>query len=370
MRGPMTKQRSAYRYLTPGGAGERLYGAIVVLVLLFAWAAPSFAEDEEDCLLCHRYPGLARVDEEGKFRLLFVNEEMEKVGSHGRVKCGNCHDGLKKIPHEKKIEGVDCIRECHVQEPSTKKKFSHKPIQDILDKSVHGKIAPDGKPRKYPEDLPNCKSCHENPLYRPLAFYKIVRPGLSERALGRCRACHEKEDFLKTFYMHVSGRLHKSRAPQNVIEVCGRCHEDSGIIKRHDLPQAAFTFKETFHGKGINTGSEKLPDCTDCHVKEGKSVHTILPAKDPLSSVNKNNRSKTCSQPDCHPKADKNLADFKVHLDPHDKESIIEKYTISFFILLTAGTLLGFFGLLLLEQVRFLFPDVAFRKERRDGHGK
>ena len=345
-------------------------GGALLIALLIACPATLFAADEENCLMCHRYPGLARVDDEGKLRLLFVNAEMEKVGSHGRVKCGDCHEGLEKIPHEIKEGGVNCTKECHVQEPSTSKKFSHKPIQDILDKSVHGKIDHEGKPRKHPEDLPSCKNCHENPLYRPLAFYKLVRPGLSERAIGKCRACHEKDEFIKTFYMHVSGRLNKSRAPEEVIKVCGTCHEDPGLIKRHELKNAVFTYKETFHGKGVSTGSEKLPDCTDCHVREGSSTHTILSQKDPLSSIHLDNRFKTCSQTDCHPKAAKNLAGFKVHLDPHDQESIIEKYVIWFFIILTACTLLIFFGLLFLEQVRFLFPDAALRKERRNNHGK
>jgi hypothetical protein len=111
----------------------------------------------------------------------------------------------------------------------------------------------EGKEKKYVEDYPNCKNCHDNPLYRPLSFFKKVRPGISEASLGRCRVCHKKEEFVFQFYNHVTTRLHKSRNPLNIAEMCGRCHDDPTLVARHELStKAVFSYGETFHGKAAS----------------------------------------------------------------------------------------------------------------------
>ena len=43
--------------------------------------------DAEDCLMCHRFRGLARVDKEGTYRLFHVDETLFNRGPHARVSC-------------------------------------------------------------------------------------------------------------------------------------------------------------------------------------------------------------------------------------------------------------------------------------------
>jgi hypothetical protein len=343
----------------------RLYLFPYVLFLLFTFLIPtnSYTADISNCVLCHKYPGLSMIDEEGKFRLFYINEDIFANSTHARVKCEGCHTDIKKIPHDP-AKKVDCLVECHITEPTSEKKFSHKDVAEFVEKSVHGKYDKDGKLKKYPEDLPTCKDCHDNPLYRPLAFFKIVRPGISEESLGRCRVCHKKEDFVNYFYRHVTTRLHKSRNPLNIAQMCGKCHDDPEKMARHGLSRTAFSYGETFHGKAASYLDERVPDCLDCHVKKGQSVHQMLSYKDPESPVFKDNVAKVCAKPECHPKGTEKLGKYRVHAEFNLKKNPVEYYFTLFFIFLTGGTLLPLMCIIFFDLLRRLFPNVT-RKRRR-----
>jgi len=324
------------------------------------------AADIGNCLLCHKYPGISRVDTEGKFRLFYVNEDIFNKSVHAKVKCEGCHTDIKKIPHEP-AKKVDCLTQCHIVEPSSEQKFSHKDAADFLAASVHGELDTYGNPKKFPEDLPKCKDCHDNPLYRPLSFFKKVRPGVSETALGRCRVCHKKDDFIYRFYNHITTRLHKIRNPKNIAEVCARCHDDPTIVKRHNLStRAAVSYGETFHGKAANFLDERVPDCLDCHVNRGQSVHQMLSHEDPVSITHINNRDLTCSNIDCHPKSTPKLAEYKVHVEYNLEENPRHYYFTTMFILLTGGTLLPLMGIMFLDLTRRLFPNATLRRRKRN----
>jgi hypothetical protein len=314
----------------------------------------SYSADIGNCLLCHKYPGLSRIDEDGKLRLLFVNEDIFNNSIHAKVKCEGCHPDIKKIPHDP-AKKVDCLAQCHILEPSSEKKFSHKDVDKFLSDSVHGKLDKEGKQKKFPEDLPYCKDCHDNPLYRPLSFFKKVRPGISDMALGRCRVCHKKDDFIFRFYNHVTTRLHKIRNPKNIAEVCGRCHDDPELIARHNLStKAAYSYGETFHGKAAGYLDERIPDCLDCHINRGESVHQMLSYKDPLSITYEGNKIKSCSGVDCHPKASPNLARYKVHTEFNLDQSPAQYYFTVFFITLTGLTLFPLMGIMFMDLLRRL----------------
>ncbi len=126
--------------------------SLILGAVLFFIPFNSFASDIGNCLLCHKYPGLSRIDEDGKMRLLFVNENIFNNSIHAKVKCEGCHPDIKKIPHDP-AKKVDCLLECHIVEPSSEKKFSHKDVDSFLSKSVHGKLDKDGKSKKHPEYL-------------------------------------------------------------------------------------------------------------------------------------------------------------------------------------------------------------------------
>jgi len=327
-------------------------------------ATDALASDIGNCLLCHKYPGLSRIDEEGKFRLLYVNESIFANSVHAKVKCEGCHTDIKKIPHDP-AKKVNCLSECHIIEPSSEQKFSHKEVAMFLSKSVHAKLDENQKSKKYAEDMPYCLDCHDNPIYRPLSFFKRVRPGISEMALGRCRVCHKKDEFIFRFYNHVTTRLHTTRSPKNIAEMCGRCHDDPKIVARHNLTtKAVYSYGETFHGKAANYLDERIPDCLDCHVNRGKSVHQMLSHEDPLSITYETNKSAICTNIECHPKATPKLANYKVHLELTPENSPKEYYLQLFFIALTGGTLLPLMGIMFLDLFRRLFPNIRITRRK------
>jgi hypothetical protein len=173
--------------------------SVVAVCLILSSPKFSIASDVGNCLLCHKYPGLSRIEgDKGIFRLLYVNEETFNSSMHAKVKCEGCHTDIKKIPHEP-AKKVDCLTQCHIVEPSSEQKFSHKDVADFLENSIHGKLDKAKQPKKFPDDLPTCKKCHDNPLFRPVSFNKTIMPGISEQALGRCRVCHKKVEFIYRF---------------------------------------------------------------------------------------------------------------------------------------------------------------------------
>lgn len=337
---------------------------LILLLLLLIGPLHSYAADIGNCLLCHKYPGLSRIDEDGNLRLLFVNEEVFNNSVHARVKCEGCHPDVKKIPHDP-AKKVDCLAQCHIKEPTTEKKFSHAEVAKFLAKSVHGELDHKQKPKKYTEDLPSCKNCHDNPLYRPISFFKTVRPGISETALGRCRVCHKKDEFIFMFYNHVTTRLHKIRSPKNIAEMCGRCHDNPELAARHNLStRAAYSYGETFHGKAASFLDERIPDCLDCHVLRGRSIHQMLSRKDPNSITHENNKAEICSNLDCHPTASPKFSNYKVHAEFDLTQSPKQYYTRVFFIVITGGTLLPLMGIMFLDLIRRLFPNAALKRSK------
>ncbi|MDP2783821.1 MAG: hypothetical protein Q8O38_04415 [Sulfurimicrobium sp.] len=334
-------------------------------LLLCGMAGVSNAEDELNCVLCHKHRGLSRIDENGNFRLFYINEALFEEGPHVRVKCMDCHRDISKIPHDP-AKKVDCTTECHLTEPSGQKKFSHKPVSDMLAKSVHGKLDADGSAKEHQQDYPGCKDCHEEPLYRPLSFFKGKTSGVSERSLSRCKTCHTTGKFAESFYKHVTSRLQKSRKPAETVGVCAKCHGDKEFQQRHKLDDVVTSYKETYHWKAIRFGSEETPDCVDCHVVKGEGVHFIEGKDSPTSASNKKNVPTTCRTSECHEKASANLADFQVHVT-YDKDKYpLQHYMLVFFTWLMAGVLYFFLILIILELLRRLFPNFSFKKSPDD----
>ncbi len=325
----------------------------------------SFGADIGNCLLCHKYPGLSRVDENGKLRLLYINEAVFNTSMHAKVKCEGCHTDIQKIPHDP-AKKVDCLTQCHIVEPSSEQKFSHKDVAEFLQKSVHSPVDADGNPKPFPEDFPDCKKCHDNPLYRPMSFNKMMLPGISETALGRCRVCHKKDDFIYQFYNHVTTRLRRSRNPKNIAESCARCHDDTKLMKRHNLStKAVYSYGESFHGKAATFLDERIPDCLDCHVNPGESVHQMLSYKNPLSAVSLQNRGRICATAECHPRATPKMAEYQVHAEFNLNQSPVRYYFTVFFIALTGGTLLPLMGIIFLDCLRRLFPNAGLIQRKK-----
>ncbi len=146
--------------------------------------------------------------------------------------------------------------------------------------------------------------------------------------------------------------------------------EDDEIIARHNLStKAVFSYGETFHGKAARFLDERIPDCLDCHVKRGESVHQMLSHTDPNSITHPNNRIRICASTECHPNATPQMASYKVHAEFNKEQNAFHYYFQVFFILLTGGTLLPLMGLLLLDLIRRLFPNAVIKRSQST-HGK
>jgi hypothetical protein len=330
--------------------------------LLAALPVANWAADVGNCLMCHKYPGLSWVTEEGELRICYVNENTFNSSVHSKVKCQGCHTDVDKIPHDP-AKKVDCLAQCHIEEPTTAKKFSHEHAAHFLSQSVHSKYDQDGNLKKHADDYPECKDCHDNPLWRPLAFGKSQRAGISDSALGRCRVCHQSDEFIFRYYNHVTTRLHKIRNPKNIAEACGRCHNDPELVARHNLrTQAALSYNDSFHGKAASFLDERIPDCLDCHVRQGESVHQMLSDEDPRSITHPQNKAQTCASADCHPDASPKLATYDVHAEFALDQSPGQFYFTVFFVFLTGGVLLPLMAIIFLDLLRRLFPDLVLRK--------
>jgi hypothetical protein len=159
--------------------------------------------------------------------------------------------------------------------------------------------------------------------------------------------------------------LHKSRNPLNIAEVCARCHDDLKIVARHKLStKAVFSYGETFHGKAARFLDERIPDCLDCHVRKGESVHQMLSRDNPESSTHENNKGDICTNIDCHPSASPKLAKYGVHSEFSLVQSPAQYFFTVFFIILTGGTLLPLMGIIFLDIVRRFFPHATIGRRK------
>ncbi len=342
------------------------YVKFLLTIISFVLLMPEvYAGDELNCVLCHKHRGLSRIDKDGEFRLFYINQDLFESGPHRRNKCKDCHTDIDRIPHNP-AKKVDCTQQCHIIEPSGQKKFSHKNIAKKLASSVHGKLDENGMPKEYAEDYPQCKNCHDQPLYRPFSYYKgKMVPGISKRSISRCKSCHTTGNFAEDFYEHVTTRLHKSRYSIETIEVCAKCHQDKAFRERHDLDDVITSYKDTFHGKMVILGSERTPDCIDCHVVAGENAHLIESKDTETSAVHKNNLSTTCRASGCHEKAAAQIASFQTHVTYDRHKYPMQFYMLIFFKALMALILYFFLALIFFELLRRLFPKFAFFKEKK-----
>ena len=115
----------------------------------------------------------------------------------------------------------------------------------------------------------------------------------------------------------------------------------------------------------IALGSEKTPDCLDCHVVEGENNH-LIEAKDvQTSSTHKDNVGMTCRASDCHSKASAELASFQTHVTYEREKYPMQFYMLIGFKALMAFVLYFFLILIFFELMRRLFPRCYFCKKNK-----
>ncbi len=290
---------------------------MLLMVLSFGFRAE--AADKENCLMCHKYRQLGRIDEQGRKKNYNVNENIYANTVHRNVPCRDCHTYITRLPHDPVTEEVSCANECHIKPPFAKENFSHRKIINIYNKSVHAIKENDSPDLKLAK--PYCKYCHLNPIYTRVSEKRISY----EKTLARCFNCHEKKGVTQA-YKHVTHRLaHKtSRSPQEIVQLCSKnCHEDVEKMKKFNVSkesvEAVETYNESIHGKAVALGSQQTADCISCHATS--AIHDIYKKDNQKATINPANRAKICRQ--CHRKVNERFIQIDVHSSINNKKPIL-----------------------------------------------
>ncbi|UCF90053.1 MAG: hypothetical protein JSW39_17360 [Desulfobacterales bacterium] len=269
---------------------------------------PAVAADKENCLMCHKYPFVGRIDENGKRHNYQVDEASYNHSVHRSVACRDCHTYITKIPHDPVTEEVNCANVCHTKPPFAQEKFSHQKIIDIYNDSAHG-IKPDDSPEAK-KAKPYCKFCHLNPLYTRVSEKVIA----FDETLRRCLNCHQAKGVTQA-YIHMTHRLRKktTRSPQEVVQLCAKCHQDVELMQKLKVSEegltAVATYNHTLHGKSVALGSQETADCISCHASF--AIHDIYRKDNPKATVYKDNLMQTCLQ--CHTETNSWFVQIAVH---------------------------------------------------------
>jgi cytochrome b subunit of formate dehydrogenase len=346
----------------------------VIGAIVFASAASlTFAVDPENCLSCHRFRGLSRLDAAtGELRLFFCSADYyaRSEGPHARLRCTACHvrSEVDVVPHHVKTP-VDCSRECHLVDASgIERLFSHQGVRETIEGSAHKSSALEALPFDPPLLRPGqsmCLYCHDQPLYRKLPA--LLRGPRCGNDLARCETCHDESlpVPIRYYRKHVTSRLRDAWAVRRLAQVCAVCHSDPAIVKRIGGHDVVASYLHSFHGQASMLGSTATATCIDCHSSQSGNVHRMLSPKDPESSIYPQNLPDTCRTSACHPGAPPGMSRAAVHLELHPEARTPEFYVAAIFILLTAGVMAVFLLLILLELLNTALRRSRPAEERR-----
>jgi hypothetical protein len=249
---------------------------------------------------------------------------------HGGLNCTNCHVTFTSEPHMAPQGKVPSELAALVPYTSVKAKVDpvalaackkcHATEYNEVKSSVHGRNIFEKKEA----DAPLCLDCHGNPHY--------IRP----------------KDDPESKISHF-----------NVLETCGRCHEDEKIVEKYGLsPHVIEKYKESFHGKKYLLGHKRVPICSDCH-----GGHYIMEAGAPGSPTFGEGKVRTCGK--CHEGATAKFAAAPAH-KYIGKENPIPFYGEKALIILVFGVFIFTISHVLLESWAEI-RDHVFRKEDKEG---
>lgn len=328
---------------------RRIICALLALTTTAFVELPLFADDPDNCLMCHGFRGLGRIDDETqKIHAYYVDPDYSHLrrGPHARLACTDCHarSEVSVVPHQP-VTRVDCARQCHLSNPNgIDRRFSHDPIQSMLADSSHtldtlAKLEFHGGPI-LDKDQSSCLYCHDEPYFRLPLDVAPQLASATQRGIDRCNVCHAETVPIDIEYdlNHVLARLQPSRSPLEIAQTCAVCHSDSKIKAEHDMSDAVASYVRSFHGKATLLGEHNTADCLSCHVKTGENAHLMLGKDNPLSSVFVSNIANSCRSTQCHPGADPAFATAAVHLDFSTSHGTIEYALAAIFIFLTIFT--------------------------------
>jgi cytochrome b subunit of formate dehydrogenase len=362
------------------------------------------APANQDCLDCHSDPATTRSVAGKSVPLAVFNTNAFKNSVHAQLRCTDCHNTVKEVPHPEGLPPAQCAS-CHASEAAqyalsihgTSKARGASAAAACVD--CHGahdivSVKNADSPVFKLNLASTCAKCHSNPGLT--SEYRMKYPQVASqytdsihgRALMKmglivapsCNDCHGTHDI---------GRSVDRSSPinhANVAATCGKCH--FGIEK---------TYNASVHGKLLAQGGQNGPVCVDCHsaheiaepdrsnfkaasdekcgschaerlknyrdTYHGKAMllgranlapevaacydchghHDVLPQSDPASHLSKANIVATCQK--CHPGANANFVKYIPHANPLDGAHYPAlHYTFVAMTALLLGTF-AFFGL-------------------------
>lgn len=145
------------------------------------------------------------------------------------------------------------------------------------------------------ENNDKCFTCHQQEEILPEDFNEDdvhLKIGLT------CADCHggdptsDDEEIAMSPSKGFVGTPEYNETP----EFCGKCHSDINFMRKYNPrmeTDQVDQYYTSLHGIELRKGNEDVAQCISCH-----TAHSILPAKDPRSTVYALNVPKTCNQ--CH----------------------------------------------------------------------
>ncbi len=252
-------------------------------------------------------------------------QEMEKFNLRQHAVVVSYDKSVHGIAHTNGVANAAVCTDCH---------GSHE---------LHRSTNPQSK--LYWQTIPGtCGKCHENveQTYIRSVHGQAVKAGVRDAPV--CTDCHGEHSIQAV-------KLATSRvSPANIPETCGQCHAAQRIVTQYRLPPNVFTtYIQSFHGLALQGGNLTAANCASCH-----GVHDILPASNPLSTINPKNLPQTCGK--CHPGIGTRLSAefFRIHAPPGAAEGKpwIVNFISRLYIVLIAVTIGGMTTFNLLDYLR------------------
>ncbi len=279
-------------------------------------------------------------------------------GSATAPTCGTCH-GAHDIRHKEDRESktyplnsVKLCASCHKDQEirTAATGATTKRVQAYLD-SVHGQAVSGGLIK-----AATCADCHSAHRVLPSIDPKSSVNRLNVDAT--CGQCHAgvADKYMTSIHgqkladgnprapacidCHTAHEITRINTPafmRDIVNECGTCHEKSeGTTGRRTSLYE--TYRRSYHGQVTQLGSARAARCSSCH-----GAHDILPADNPLSRLNGQNRVETCKS--CHKEATASFAQFQPHADHRDGRRYPVLHGVWLYFVVMMSFAFGFFGL-------------------------
>jgi formate dehydrogenase gamma subunit len=243
--------------------------ALLILVSVGHGFAKPLSAETKRCLLCHGKPDLTYRLADGAQYSLHVDSGRFAESIHADLPCTECHSNYRQGMHS-------------VSAKAGPEEIPDKEVSGEL-KTWLGHVRGHNRPA-----LAACLKCHKDEFraYRKSIHAQALQKGSLDAPM--CTDCHGNH------YVRKHDDLESSTSQANVPATCANCHSNATVMRKYGVTESPVaTYKESFHGKKQQLGSQRAAACSSCH-----AFHDILAPSNPASPLFLANRPKTCGK--CH----------------------------------------------------------------------